>query len=151
MAKAIQKGVEVAYHKLNPQQRAAVYAARTAEIQSWVGSKVARAAGIHVPPDEALKMRWIYTFKSVPDDSSKMKAKARVVVLGYSDPSLLERDTSSPALTRTSKMLLLTTRSPDDGESWPVMSEPPFCRRSRRTVCTPCWPGRCLSWHLRSI
>ena len=28
----------------------------------------------------------------------------RVVVLGYSDPSLLERDTSSPALTRTSKM-----------------------------------------------
>eukprot|EP00439_Symbiodinium_sp_Y106_P084240 s635_g25.t1 len=94
----MQKGVEIAYHKLDAEQKRAMDEAKTAEISSWI---------VNVSSEEALKMRWVYTFKAVTDDPSKVKAKARIVVLGFSDPSLLDRDTSSPALTRTSKMLLL--------------------------------------------
>ncbi|CAE7259381.1 RE2 [Symbiodinium sp. CCMP2456] len=119
LAKSVQKGVEISYHKLNEEQKKAMDVAKAAEVQSWVGSKVARAANIPVAPDEALKMRWVYTFKAVPEDSSKIKAKARIVVLGFSDPSLLERDTSSPALTRTSKMLLLNLAS---SRRWRIMA-----------------------------
>ena len=111
LAKSVQKGVEISYHKLNAEQKKAMDVAKAAEVQAWIGSKVARAANINVPPDEALKMRCVYTFKSVPDDPTKIKAKARLVVLGFSEPSLLERDTSCPALTRTSKMLLLNLAS----------------------------------------
>ena len=107
LAKSVQKGVEVSYHKLDATQRRAMDEAKTAEVQAWVASKVARAAQATVSMDEALKMRWVYTFKAVTDDPTKINAKARIVVLGFSDPSLLERETSSPALTRTSKMLLL--------------------------------------------
>ena len=112
LATSTQKGVEIAYHKLGAQLKRAMEA-KAAEINSWVGSKVASAASVQIGSDEALEMRWVYTFKAVTDDASKVKAKARIVVLGFSDPSLLERDTSSPALTRTSKMLLLN--SPNDG------------------------------------
>ncbi|CAE7347134.1 RE1 [Symbiodinium sp. KB8] len=107
LAKSVQKGVEVSYHKLNETQRRAMDEAKMAEVQAWVASKVAKAAEAKVSMDEALRMRWVYTFKAVTDDPSKIKAKARIVVLGFSDPALLERETSSPALTRTSKMLLL--------------------------------------------
>ena len=107
LAKSVQKGVEVSYHKLSETQRKAMDEAKKAEVQAWVASKVAKAAQAKVSMDEALRMRWVYTFKAVTDDPSKIKAKARIVVLGFSDPALLERETSSPALTRTSKMLLL--------------------------------------------
>ena len=107
LAKSVQKGVEVSYHKLDETQRRAMDEAKAAEVQAWVASKVAKAAQAQISSDAALKMRWVYTFKAVTDDPTKIKAKARIVVLGFSDPSLLERETSSPALTRTSKMLLL--------------------------------------------
>ena len=107
VAKSTQKGVEIAFHKLDAQQKAAMNEAKAAEISSWLASKVAKAAQGQISQEQALKMRWVYTFKAVADDATKVKAKARIVVLGFSDPSLLERETSSPALTRTSKMMLL--------------------------------------------
>ena len=98
MVKNVQKGVEVAYHKLSEEQKAAMHAAKTVELESWLGNKVARAACPSITEEQCMRMRRLYTFKAAGDESSsakKVKAKARIVVLGFSDPSLLERTTAS--------------------------------------------------------
>ena len=103
LAKSVQKGVEVSWNRLNPEQRQAMTEAKHAEIQSWISNKVVKAALPHITPEQAMKMRWIYTFKAA--EPGKVKAKARIVILGYSDPALLEQETSAPAMTKQSKML----------------------------------------------
>ncbi|CAE7373259.1 RE1 [Symbiodinium necroappetens] len=103
LAKSVQKGVEVSWHRLDDVQRAAMTEAKKAEVDSWISNKVVKAALPHITRDQALRMRWIYTFKAA--EPGKVKAKARMVILGYSDPSLLDQETSSPAMSRQSKML----------------------------------------------
>ena len=122
MVKHVQKGVEVAYHKLNEKQKEAMNAAKTVELESWLGNKVAKAACPSITEDQCMRMRWLYTFKAAGDEPSekgKVKAKARIVVLGFSDPSLLERTTSSPAMSRLSKMLLLNLAS---SRRWKILA-----------------------------
>eukprot|EP00439_Symbiodinium_sp_Y106_P014973 s9774_g2.t1 len=120
MAKAVQKGVEVAWNRLNDSQRAAMSEAKAVELDSWISKQVVRAACPSITAEQALKMRWIFTFKSAgADQPGRMKAKARIVILGYSDPSLLEQDTCSPSLSRLSKMLLLNAAS---ANRWRVLS-----------------------------
>ena len=103
MAKSVQKGVEVSWNRLNDAQRAAMSEAKKAEVDSWLANRVVKAALPHITKEQSLRMRWIYTFKAA--EPGKVKAKARMVILGYSDPSLLEQETSSPAMSRQSKML----------------------------------------------
>ena len=103
MAKSVQKGVEVSWNRLNDAQRAAMSEAKKAEVDSWIANRVVKAALPHITKEQSLRMRWIYTFKAA--EPGKVKAKARMVILGYSDPSLLEQETSSPAMSRQSKML----------------------------------------------
>ena len=120
LAKSVQKGVEVAWAKLNDQQKAAMQEAKKAELESWVARKVVQAAAPDITEDQALRMRWIYTFKAAGEQHpGKLKAKARIVILGFSDPSLLEQDTASPSLTRLSKMLLLNMAT---ARRWRVLS-----------------------------
>ena len=67
-------------------------------------------------------MRWVLTFKQASQEGDgaqpeapqnpsgprdKIKAKARIVILGYSDPNLLEASTVCPAMSRLSRQLLL--------------------------------------------
>ncbi|OLP81054.1 Copia protein [Symbiodinium microadriaticum] len=103
MAKSVQKGVEVSWNRLDDVQRAAMSEAKKAEVDSWIANRVVKAALPHITKEQSLRMRWIYTFKAA--EPGKVKAKARMVILGYSDPSLLEQETSSPAMSRQSKML----------------------------------------------
>ena len=53
-----------------------------------------------------MRMRWVLVFKST-DDPTKMKAKARLVVLGYTDPDVGYVNTKSPTLSRRSRQLML--------------------------------------------
>ena len=122
MVKNVQKGVEVAYHKLNEKQKSAMDSAKGAELESWLSHKVARAACPSIGEEQCMRMRWLYTFKAAGDEPSsqgKVKAKARIVVLGFSDPSLLERTTASPAMSRMSKMLLLNMAS---ARRWKILA-----------------------------
>ncbi|CAE7805002.1 unnamed protein product, partial [Symbiodinium sp. CCMP2456] len=120
MSKKVQKGVEVAWNRLNEDQKAAMNVAKTAELDSWIAKKVVKAACPSIKPDQALRMRWVYTFKNAGEDQpGKLKAKARIVILGLSDPQLLEQDTSSPSLSRLSKMLLLNAAT---AYKWRVLS-----------------------------
>ncbi|OLP85639.1 putative transposon protein [Symbiodinium microadriaticum] len=125
LAKSVQKGVEVSYAKLNPQQRRAMDEAMKVEVDNWMKTMAVKATRQYVPQRELLKMRWVLTFKSASQEANestsgpaeaakspsatgeRIKAKARIVILGYSDPNLLEATTVSPAMTRLSRQLLL--------------------------------------------
>ena len=125
---SVQKGVEVSYAKLNGVQRAAMDEAMKVEVDNWMKTQAVRAVQKFLPQRELLKMRWVLTFKSAPDESAepkdgqpasdfpkasgeRIKAKARIVILGYSDPNLLEANTVSPAMSRLSRQLLLNMAS----------------------------------------
>ena len=120
LSKQVHKGVEVSWARLSPTQRAAMQEAKQAEVKSWIANDVVRKAIPGISPDQALKMRWALTFKTAKDEMpNKMKAKARLVLLGYSDPNLLENPTSSPAMSRLSRQLVLNLGVQ---KGWRIMS-----------------------------
>ena len=54
-------------------------------------------------------MRWVLTYKSaVVDELGRKIAKARLVILGYQDPDLVELERESPTLNTTSRSLIFT-------------------------------------------
>ena len=107
-AKSVSKGAEVAWHKLNPVQRKAMQEAKDLEVNQWVQQKVCeRFKGIS-PKDRLMRTRWVLVFKSVDDDETKVKCKARIVLLGYTDPDLGNLDTAAPTLSRRSRQLVLS-------------------------------------------
>ena len=114
VAKSIQKGVEVSWQKLDETQREATREAKTLEVDQWVKTQACAAVQDTIPEDQLLRMHWVLTFKgaeSEKDDKGnenpKIKAKARIVILGFSDPHLLEAPTASPAMSRLSRQLFL--------------------------------------------
>ena len=53
-----------------------------------------------------MRMRWVLTFKGT-DNPDQVKAKARLVVLGFSDPEVGLLETQSPTMSRRSRQLML--------------------------------------------
>lgn len=53
-----------------------------------------------------MRMRWVLTFKGT-DNPDQVKAKARLVVLGFSDPDVGLLETQSPTMSRRSRQLML--------------------------------------------
>eukprot|EP00435_Cladocopium_sp_Y103_P049959 s464_g15.t1 len=106
VAKKVAKGVEVSYQRLNEEQRRAMKEAKNLEISEWLGSKVCQAAVGHLPPDRLMKMRWVLTFKQA-DAPGRVKAKARLVVLGFTDPDYGAVNVRSPTLSRRGRQLFL--------------------------------------------
>ena len=58
-------------------------------------------------PDRPMDTRWARTWK--PDDSkpSARRAKARLIIKGFTDPDLLDIESQSPTLTREGFMTVL--------------------------------------------
>ena len=71
--------------------------AKGVEIKEWIPSKVCQAAVGRIPPSRLMRMGWVLVFKPT-DDPKTMKAKARLVVLGYTDPDVGYVNTKSPTL-----------------------------------------------------
>ncbi|CAE7726789.1 RE1 [Symbiodinium sp. CCMP2592] len=110
LVKNPEKFAEVSWAKSSPAQREAMNEAKGMEVQQWLKTKVARKVKEYVDPTSLIRMRWVLTFKNAdPDDRGnlQMKAKARIVVLGYSSPSLLKEPTTSPTMSRLSRQLIL--------------------------------------------
>ena len=108
VSKSIQKGVEVNWQKLSPEHQKAMAEAKV--YFQWISTQACEAVRHVVPDSQLLRMRWVLTFKSAGSDAAtagKMKAKARTVILGFSDPHLLEVETASPAMSRLSRQLFL--------------------------------------------
>ncbi|CAE7501659.1 unnamed protein product [Symbiodinium natans] len=85
--------------------------AKALEVDNWMKTMAVKAAKKFVPQKELLRMRWVLTFKSsseadavqgTPPSQDCVKAKARIVILGYSDPHLLDASSVSPAMSRLS-------------------------------------------------
>ena len=74
-----------------------------------------------IDPRQIMKSRWILTWKPTgnPHNPSEVKAKARLVILGFQDPRLGEVRTDSPTLTRVGCNLLLTVLA---SMHWDVVS-----------------------------
>ena len=105
VAKRVAKGVEVSYQRLNEEQRRAMKEAKHAEISEWLASRVCQAAVGPVPNDRLMRMRWVLTFKQA-DQPGLVKAKARLVVLGFTDPDYGAVAVRSPTLSRRGRQLL---------------------------------------------
>ena len=121
-SKALQKGVEVSWQRLSPEQRRAMGEAKGAEVSQWLQMHVCKKVAEFVPAAQLLRMRWVFTFKEAPpseDGSPQVKAKARIVILGFSDPGLLEGATASPTMTRLTLQLLLNYAMM---KQWPLFS-----------------------------
>ena len=103
---------EVRMSELTPDERRQFMDAKDSEINNWLKTgTVMKILRSQIPPEEVLRCRWVLTWKpvepSVDDPEPSKKAKARLVVLGYMDPSLDKIPRDSPTLGRHSKMLIL--------------------------------------------
>ena len=103
-AKSVQKGAEVSWGRLDPEQRKAMAAAKNVEVEQWVKEEVCKRYKGVIPAGRMMKMRWVPTLKST-DSPTTAKCKARIVVLGFTDPDIESLQTSAPTLTRRSRQL----------------------------------------------
>ena len=103
---------EVRMSELTAEERRQFTEAKNNEVTNWIKTgtvmKILRNA---IPPEEVLRCRWVLTWKPVESDENNPepshKAKARLVVLGYMDPSIDTIPRDSPTLGRHAKMLIL--------------------------------------------
>ena len=99
--------VEVNIKKLSAEERAQCRAAQHKEMDQWISNdviSVCQRAGI--PKQRVMTMRWVHTWK-VDENTGETKAKARLVVKGFTDPDLTEIRSESPTLSRLSRQLIL--------------------------------------------
>ena len=99
--------VEVSEKKLNKEERELMNQAKGKEVKEFIKEQVVQRLKDNelVSESEAMKMRWVLTWKKNEDGS--LKGKARLVVLGFQDPHLGSENTSAPTLNRRSKQTLL--------------------------------------------
>ena len=99
--------VEVHEKHLSPEERQLFDQSKTVEVTNFIASKAFEVIPDHLKPSasQAIRMRWILTWK-YKDDGSK-RAKARAVLLGYQDPCYEHRSTTSPTTTKQTRQLQL--------------------------------------------
>ena len=76
-------------------------------MDQWISNDVisiCQRAGI--PKERVMTMRWVHTWK-VDEETADKKAKARLVVKGFTDPDLTEIRAESPTLSRLSRQIIL--------------------------------------------
>ena len=98
--------------KLSADERAQFRAAQNKEMDQWISNgviSVRQRAGI--AQERVMTKRWVHTWK-VAEDTGETKAKARLVVKGFTDPDLTEIRSESPTLSRLSGQLMRVCRAP---------------------------------------
>ena len=98
---------EVNIKKLSADECAQFRTAQSKEMDKTISNdviSVCQRAGI--AKERVMTMRWVHTWK-VAEDTGETKAKARLVVQGFTDPDLTEIRCESPTLSRLSRQLIL--------------------------------------------
>jgi hypothetical protein len=98
---------EVNIHSLTADEKREMNSAKKIEADQWIGNAVytvAKRAGI--PKNRIMSMRWILTWKKIEETGGR-KAKARLVVKGFTDPDLLQIRAESPTLSKIGRNCLL--------------------------------------------
>lgn len=70
-------------------------AAKNLEVDQWVREEVCKRYRGVIPAGRLMKMRWVLTLKST-DKPETAKCKARIVLLGFTDPNIEDLQTSAP-------------------------------------------------------
>ena len=99
--------IEVCERHLTPEEKTQFKAAKAIEVSNFIAAKAFEVLPEHLKPSaaQAIRMRWILTWKYKEDGSKK--AKSRAVLLGYQDPCYEQRSTNSPTTTRQTRQLQL--------------------------------------------
>ena len=61
VSKSIQKGVEVNWQKLSPEQQRAMSEAKALEVDQWIAAQACEAVRHVIPDSQLLRMRWVLT------------------------------------------------------------------------------------------
>ena len=98
--------------QLTAEQKRELAAAKDQEIATGIKHGVVEAAERQgVDPATLMRMRWVTTIKP----SGAMKA--RLVVLGFTDPKLAELRTASPTVSRRGRQIFLALSA---AFGWPI-------------------------------
>ena len=99
--------IEVSERRMTPEEKLNFSQAKGVEVRKFVAAKALEALPPEARPsrDQAVRMRWVLTYK-LQEDGTK-KPKARAVLLGYMDPEYHNRPSFAPTMTRHSRQLLL--------------------------------------------
>ena len=99
--------VEVSERHLSPEEKEQFRVSKNIEVNNFIASKAFETVPAHLLPSasQAIRMRWILSWKYKQDGTKK--AKARAVLLGYQDPCYEQRATNSPTTTRQTRQLQL--------------------------------------------
>ncbi|CAK9012642.1 Retrovirus-related Pol polyprotein from transposon RE1 (Retro element 1) (AtRE1) [Includes: Protease RE1 [Durusdinium trenchii] len=106
-ANKLKKHVEVKMEHLTPEQVEDMKKAKSLEGGQWIQAAACKALEEHqiAPRSRTMRMRWVLTFKS------SGAAKARIVIVGFSDPDLGSLSTTSPLMSRRTRQLMMTMAS----------------------------------------
>ena len=106
-ANKLKKHVEVKMEHLTPEQVEDMKKAKSLEVGQWIQAAACKALEEHqiAPRSQTMRMRWVLTFKS------SGAAKARIVIVGFSDPDLGSLSTTSPTMSRRTRQLMMTMAS----------------------------------------
>ena len=92
---------EVHIKDLSPAEVQLFNEAKQKEIQCWIQTSAIRGVlRQKLNPEQILKSRWILTWKSPEPGESQRRAKARLVVLGFQDPKLVDVMRDAPTLSK---------------------------------------------------
>ena len=105
MTSQAKRNMEVKLSHLNPSEKKLFYEAKDKELDQWISYsvfKVCRRAG--VPLSRIMPMRWVLTWKESPEGT---KAKARLVIKGFTDPDLVSLRAEAPTLSKVGRHMVL--------------------------------------------
>ena len=101
---------EVRVKDLNQAELALFDQAKQKELQCWIQtSAIKPILRRKLNPAQILRSRWILTWKDPEPGESQKRAKARLVVLGFQDPKLVEVMRDAPTLSREGRSVVLQT------------------------------------------
>eukprot|EP00439_Symbiodinium_sp_Y106_P060639 s3883_g9.t1 len=101
---------EVRVKDLSRAEMALFDEAKQKELQCWVQtSAIKTILRRKLNPAQILKYRWILTWKAPEPGEDQKRAKARLVVLGFQDPKLVEVMRDAPTLSREGRATVLQT------------------------------------------
>ena len=119
LASALKKKSAEVYEKhMDEDTKAKFLGAKNVEIKKFLVARALEA----LPPDkqpsktEAMRMRWILSWKT--DHSGATVPKARAVVLGFQDPNYENRVTYAPTTTRHTRQLILQMPACHGWHAW---------------------------------
>ena len=128
-ANKLKKHAEVRMETLTPEQVKDMDNAKQLEVSQWIQAAACKALekNMVVPKGRTMKMRWVLTFKS------SGAAKARIVIVGFTDPDLGRLSTTSPTMTRRTRQLMMTRATCSSWTQIKCDAKSAFLQTSRNT------------------